>query len=177
MLRNILAGSRFLVIIAVIGTFLSSVVLFIYDALTVINIIIDMFTHGLFNTAEGKHVSVEFIEVIDLFLLGTVLYIVSLGLYELFIDASLPMPKWLVINDLDDLKEKLLGVIIVLLAVTFLGDVVNWDGKDISIVALGVAVGLVLFALGYFLHTRLKHHQASHTDTATTSSQPENHQM
>ncbi len=39
------------------------------------------------------------------------------------------MPHWLVITDLDDLKGKLLGVITVLLAVTFLGDVVTWDGS------------------------------------------------
>lgn len=88
--------------------------------------------------------------MIDLFLLGTILYIVSLGLYSLFINDKLPLPSWLEIHNLESLKENLVGVIIVLLAVTFLGDVVTWDGST-SIWALGVAVGFVSLALGLFL--------------------------
>src|SRR2546430_666113 len=87
--------------------------------------------------------------MIDLFLLGTVLYIVALGLYELFIDDRLPMPAWLLIQDLDDLKNKLIGVVIVLLGVTFLGKVVTWDG-DRNILFFGGASALVIIALGGF---------------------------
>jgi hypothetical protein len=46
-------------------------------------------------------------------------------------------------------------VVIALLAVSFLGYVVDWDGSA-NIVALGIAVGLVLFALGYLLGPGLK---------------------
>ncbi len=150
MLRRILAGSRYLVVIAVIGSFLASVVVLLYGGLTVLSIAFDAFTRGVFNVDGAKHLAVECIEVIDLFLLGTVLYIVALGLYELFIDESLPTPPWLVITTLDDLKAKLIGVIVVLLAVTFLAEVVNWNGSP-NILALGAAVGLILFALGYIL--------------------------
>lgn len=160
MLRRVLAGSRYLVLIAVIGSFLAALLILIYGGLTVISIGIDVVTHATFTTDGAKHLAVACIEVIDLLLLGTVLYIVALGLYELFIDASLPTPPWLVITTLDDLKAKLIGVIIVLLAVTFLANVVEWNGST-SIVALGVAIGLVLFALGYLLHQGRK---AQYTD-------------
>jgi uncharacterized membrane protein YqhA len=83
------------------------------------------------------------VTIIDLFLLGTVLYIIAVGLYELFVDPGLPMPAWLRITTLDDLKERLLGVVVVLLAVTFLGSAVTWDGS-VNILALGLAVGTVL---------------------------------
>ncbi|MBV9544259.1 MAG: YqhA family protein, partial [Chloroflexi bacterium] len=69
--------------------------------------------------------------------------IVAIGLYELFIDPTLPMPPWLRINTLDDLKERLLGLVAVLLAVTFLGSAVTWDGTS-DILALGIAVGVVM---------------------------------
>ncbi len=157
MLRRILAGSRYLIIIAVLATFLAAVALLVYGGLTVLHVIYEMFA-SKFTTTEAKHFSVEFIEIIDLLLLGTVLYIVSLGLYELFIDERIVTPHWLVITDLDDLKGKLLGVIIVLLAVTFLGDVVTWDGSQ-SILWLGLATGLVLLALGYLLGRSIKSHQ------------------
>ena len=68
------------------------------------------------------------IEVIDLYLIGTVFYITALGLYELFIDDQVPTPGWLHITHLNDLKGKLLGVAVVIMAVLFLGHLVSWDG-------------------------------------------------
>src|SRR5947209_11232341 len=127
MLRNILASSRYLVVVAILGIFLAAIAVFIYGGITVINIVFGAFSHGPFTAEGAKHLAIECIELIDLFLLGAVLYITSLGLYELFIDDSLPMPSWLIITSLDDLKERLIGVVIVLLAVSFLGFVVNWD--------------------------------------------------
>jgi uncharacterized membrane protein YqhA len=158
MLRRILAGSRYLIIIAVLAIFLAAVALLVYGGLTVFHVIYEMFASSQFTTTEAKHFSVEFIEIIDLFLLGTVLYIVSIGLYELFIDERLVTPDWLVITDLDDLKGKLIGVVIVLLAVTFLGNVVSWDGSE-NILWLGLATGVVLLALGYLLGRSIKSHQ------------------
>jgi len=163
MLRRILVGSRYLVLIAVIGAFLASVVLLIYGGLTVVSIMFETVTHATFTANGSKHLAVECIEVIDLFLLATVLYIVALGLYELFIDASLPLLPWLVITNLDDLKAKLTGVIIVLLAVTFLASVVEWDGST-NILALGVAIGLVLIPLGYFVNQGTKTHSPEKRD-------------
>ena len=163
MFRQILAGSRYLIIIAVIGSFLASISVLVYGGLTVVGIMVETFTHGVFTPAGERQLAVECIELIDLFLLGTILYIIALGLYDLFIDDSLPTPKWLVISSLDDLKEKLIGVIIVLLAVSFLSFVVTWDG-NVNIVALGIAVGLVVFALGYLLSTTYKAHRTKSTD-------------
>ncbi len=38
------------------------------------------------------------------------LYIIAIGLYELFIDSRIPVPPWLRIDDIDDLKHKLVSV-------------------------------------------------------------------
>ncbi len=155
MLRNILAGSRYLIAIAVIGAFLAAAAVLIYGGLTVLNIVLEVFAQGVFTIKGAKVLAIDCTEVIDLFLLGAVLYIISLGLYVLFIDDRLPMPRWLEISSLDRLKEQLIVVVIVLLAVSFLGYVVDWDGSA-NILALGIAVGLVLFALGYLLGPGLK---------------------
>lgn len=47
---------------------------------------------------------------------------------------------------------------------SFLGFVVTWNGS-INIVALGIAVGLVLFALGYLLGLGFKAHSTKGTET------------
>ena len=163
MIRRVLASSRYFVIIAVLGAFLTAIALIIYGGLTTISILIEIFAHPTFTITGAKHLAVESIEVVDLFLLATVLYIVALGLYELFIDANLPVLPWLVITNLDDLKAKLTGVITVSLSVTFLAYVVEWDGNT-NILALGVSVGVVLFALSFLLPQITRGHKAEKTD-------------
>jgi uncharacterized membrane protein YqhA len=151
-LRNILAGSRYLIIVSVLGTLAGSIIVLGYGAVTVVGVLITIFvSRSIFTTEEIKIVAASSVELMDLFLLSTILYIVSLGLYKLFIDSNLPLPGWLIITDLNDLKERILGVIIVLLAISFLGYVVDWHFGDYSIVALGFGVALVLFAIGYSL--------------------------
>jgi uncharacterized membrane protein YqhA len=102
--------------------------------------------------------AVELIEITDIILLGTVLYIVALGLYQLFIDRNLPLPHWLKVNDLTDLKRDLIGVVVVLLGVSFLGEVVNWEGES-DVLPLGAAVALVIAALGFILWLTPKSHE------------------
>ncbi len=142
-----------------LGSFLSAMALIVYGFVTVCEIVWDMPRAHEVSGKGAKIYAVEFIELTDTFLLGTILYIVALGLYDLFIDQDLPMPSWLHITDLDELKEKLIGVIIVLLAVTFLGDIVAAGGKaadgttmadafsPLDLLYLGGAVAAVMLAL------------------------------
>lgn len=99
-------------------------------------------------------------------MLGTALYIIALGLHELFVDDSLPMPPWLVIATFEDLKEKLIGVIIVLLGGTYLGTAVTWTG-DGNILELGLATGAIILALAIalFLSSRSHGHPADEHPT------------
>lgn len=149
-LRRVLSGSRYLILIAVAGSLLTSIVLLVYGAGLIIRLIIGIASRLIFTAEDAKPLAVACIEVIDLFLLATVLYIVALGLYELFIGGNLPTLPWLHISTLEGLKVKLIGVVIVLLAVTFLASVVEWNGNT-NIITLGVGIGLVLLALGYIL--------------------------
>src|SRR6266702_7817852 len=72
MLRKILAGSRYLVVIAVIGSFLASIGVLVYGGLTVVSVMFEAFSHATFTLDGAKHLELERIEIIDLFLLGTV---------------------------------------------------------------------------------------------------------
>ncbi|MBW6468131.1 MAG: YqhA family protein [Coriobacteriia bacterium] len=138
--------TRFVIAIPVLGLFASAVTLTVMAAVETAKII----GHAVVGELLKKDAVLEFIELADVFLLATVLYIMSLGLYELFIDDSAPLPDWLTIHSLDDLKVKLVGVIAVVLAVSFLGSVI----KGIEPQALayqGVGIAAVVAAMGYFL--------------------------
>jgi uncharacterized membrane protein YqhA len=143
LVRRLLGSSRYFIVVAVVGSFLASACALLYGGIATFFIVLNTFRALDFSTSGAKVLSVDLVTMIDMFLIGTVLYIVAVGLYELFIDPGLPMPGWLKITTLDDLKERLLGVVAVLLAVTFLGSAVTWNGTT-DILALGIAVGVVL---------------------------------
>ncbi len=155
MIPRILASSRFFVAIAALGGFVSAVALLVYGVLAVADVVWEAFTAGGFGTAGAKHLAVELIQLTDVFLLGTVLYIVALSLYELFVDPDLPVPPWLHIANLDDRKAKLIQVVVLLLGVTFLGYEVE-RGAEADVLDLGAAIALVVaaFALLIFVTDR-----------------------
>jgi uncharacterized membrane protein YqhA len=153
-MQRFLSASRFLIVIPSLGSFAAATALLIYGGIEIVQLIGASFTHGV-TTAGAKELAFAFIETVDLFLLGTVLYIIALGLYELFIDDQLPMPAWLAIHDLDDLKSKLTGVVILVMGVLFLGQIVTWDGER-DLLPYGAAIALVIAALTFFLTQRGK---------------------
>lgn len=148
MFARIVASSRFLQIIAVFGTFLAGTAMLLYGAYDTYLVIAGLF--GNISTTKAKQVMLDVIEIVDLFLLSTVFYVIAIGLYELFIQDNLPLPEWLEFHTLDDLKDKLVAVIIVALAVLFLGQIISWDGER-DLLGYGIAIALVIAALTYFL--------------------------
>lgn len=151
-MRSIFSLSRYLVLIAVVGLLLGAAAIFIFGGIATINIIIESFTHGEFNLDGIRQISVEMIELIDAFLLGTILLITSLGLYELFIDPALSemLPHWLSVRNIEQLKFNLVVVLVVMLIVLFLGHVAELEslaeGQGVQILALGGGIALVIAA-------------------------------
>ena len=78
------------------------------------------------------------------------MYMMSLSLYALFVNDKLPLPRWLKMNDLEDLKANLVSIVIAVLAVLFLRQAVAWEGGT-DILALGAALALVIASLTFFL--------------------------
>ena len=159
--RNIFAASRFIIGLAVLGSFIGSAILLLVATASLFSIAWNEIVNFEPDNLGGRHIdrlAVELIEIIDIILLGTVLYIVALGLYQLFIDHNLALPRWLKVNDLTDLKRDLIGVVVVLLGVSFLGEIVNWDGES-DMLPFGAAIALVIAALGFILWLPLKQHE------------------
>jgi len=149
-MKTLLNGSRYLVLAAVIGALLGAAALFAYGLVDTIAVIWQSLARGEVSGKGAKILMYAFIEIFDLFLLGTVLLIMGLSLYELFIDTDLKLPARLEINSFEDLKSNLVTVVMVVLGVTFLGQVVSWDGER-EILGFGIAVALVIAALNLFL--------------------------
>jgi uncharacterized membrane protein YqhA len=148
-MRRIISSSRYIILLAVVCAFIAAVTLLVVAGIETVQLVIRTFSASI-DIKAVKILAVSFIEIIDILLLGTVSYITALGLYELFIDERLTTPAWLQITQIDDLKAKLIGVVMVILVVVFLGQVVNWDGQR-NIFYLGAAIALVIAAATFFL--------------------------
>ena len=106
---------------------------------------------GDFSAKAAKTMSLAVIEVIDLFLVGTVAYIAAIGLYKLFIsDAETKLPMSSKINTLKDLEDKIIGVIVAALAVAFLGQAASGHEPE-ALLSYGGGIALVIAALGFFV--------------------------
>jgi uncharacterized membrane protein YqhA len=93
------------------------------------------------------------IKLIDLVLLATILQAVAVGLYSLFIDSAVPVPRWLKATDVDDLKHRVGGLVVIMLGVLFLEQVIHGSGER-DLLPLGIAIAAVMAALSYFIRAR-----------------------
>ncbi len=148
-MKKIIASSRYVISAASVGAFIASLLLLVVALAQLIQVVGRTMVNFRATVADPKSLTIVLVNNIDLFLLSAGFYIIGLGFYELFVDDKIPLPEWLEINDFDDLKTNLVGIIIVVIAVAFLGRVIDWKAGD-DILALGVAVGLVIAALTYF---------------------------
>ena len=164
---KLLANSRYVVFIAVVGLLLASIAVYMYSGILTVNVIVESFQHG-FNSEQARTFSSELIEVIDLFLLGTVLFMTSVGLYELFVDPKIPIPEWLSVANLDQLKFNLVAVIIVMLMVLFLGGAAGATDFEngLELLYYGGSIALVILAgsVAVWIFQRVHQHEVGHKE-------------
>ena len=164
--ENALWKSRFIVILAVIFGFMGSVILFIVASVDVINVAKFIFTTFMDGThPEHFHEDIVagIIGAVDLYLIAVVLLIFSFGIYELFIskiDAAEDTKTGstiLAIHSLDQLKDKIAKVIVMVLIVSFFQKVLHtrYDGA-LEMLYFALSIGLLAVGL-YFLGKVGKH--------------------
>ncbi len=138
--------TRYVVFVPAIASIIGALLLMAQGSLAMVMAVIDTISNGY----GLKETIVEVLTAVDAILLGTVLLVIGYGLYELFIDADLEVPQWLRVYDLDDLKSKLIGVVVAIIAVVFVGVFVD-SNRASDVISYGVGawafvVGLAIFA-------------------------------
>jgi len=177
-------NSRFVVLTAVIGSLLAGFAIFYMATIDVIYLFQHSLHYGDSSLSDEArkvlHDSIvsHIVEVVDGYLLATVMFIFSLGLYELFISdidqahGSKASSKILVINNLDDLKAKLAKVILMIMIVNLFEQAISMSiATPLDLVYLGAAIALISLAL-YLTHAA-DGHSANHDAEATDIEQDE----
>jgi uncharacterized membrane protein YqhA len=147
-----LSLSRVVVVVPVIVLLLSALASFAYGT--------DVFVRSVAHVVDDPELTTHnlgfLLLLTDLFLIGATLLIAAFGFYDLFvgtIGASGPgvrLPSWLRMHDLDDLKARVISMIILVAAVSFVVAAVESKG-GLDTLYLGVGVAVVIAALTAFL--------------------------
>jgi uncharacterized membrane protein YqhA len=146
-----LGASLALAIIPVAFLVLAALSAFVYGAAVFVDSVRSIASHPF---PVGHQVGLFLLDI-DLFLIGATLLISAIGFYELFIGeirvgGIARMPAWLEMRDLNDLKGRVLAMIVMVLAVTFVELTV--DAKDgLAILETGGGVAVVIIAVTAFL--------------------------
>jgi len=111
----------------------------------------NLLSQGEFSPKGAKQLTLTVIESIDMFLVGAISYIVAVGLYKLFISQDeQQILKRVKIEKLADLENKIIGVVVVAMAVSFLGKAT--EAVDaLAVLQSGIGVAAVIVALCVFL--------------------------
>lgn len=137
--------TRYAVFVPAIASIIGALLLMAQGSLAMVMAVIDTVSNGY----GLKETIVEVLTAVDAILLGTVLLVIGYGLYELFIDADLEVPQWLRVYDLDDLKSKLIGVVVAIIAVVFVGVFVD-SNRASDVISYGVGAGALVVGLAIF---------------------------
>lgn len=150
--ERMLSLSRIVVVVPVIVLLLSAISSFAYGT--------DVFVRSVTRVVEDPSLTSHnlgfLLLLTDLFLVGATLMIAAFGFYDLFIrriDADSPQPRlpgWLRMRDLNDLKVRVISMVVLVAAVGF-ADVAVESGGGLDTLYLGAAVALVIAALTAFV--------------------------
>lgn len=161
--EKLLWQSRLMIILPVVTSLVSAFIMVILGTYDVVNSVIEL--PNLFIKAKHEDsamIITHVVSSVDAYLIATVLLVFSVGLYELFISKinsveTRDSSKVLIVRDLDQLKEKIAKLVIMVLIVTFFQETMNFEYRDV-LDLLYLASGIFLISLAvYFTHKSVSH--------------------
>lgn len=158
--------SRFIVLLAVVCGLLGAIILFVIASMDIFGVAAHSFyviTNGLHPDKFHEDVVAGIIGAIDLYLIAVVMLLFAFGLYELFIseiDEAKEKDnsnKILVIHSLDQLKDKISKVIIMVLVVSFFQKVLHTTFAT-PLEMLYFALSITALSVGLYFLGKVGHH-------------------
>ena len=123
-MSRFLIGTRYLILIPILGLALTAAAFFIFGGIGLIRLLFKLIINGYgpaHQSVEGGQgvIIFEVVKYVHTFLVGTVLYITAVGLFQLFI-KEIDFVGWLKIDSTEELETNLISVTVVVLAVNFM---------------------------------------------------------
>lgn len=146
-LGQAIGHTRFVVLIAVIAVLAIAISLFVLGAVEAVKTVWQAW-FAIIRGGQAAHLSVEFLEIVIIMLEAVVFFLIGVGLYSLFI-APLNLAIALGVETLNDLEERVISVVVAVLAITFLQHFIRWQ-DSMETLQFGAALALTVTSLVLF---------------------------
>jgi uncharacterized membrane protein YqhA len=147
-LAEAIGHTRFIVLGGVFAVLLTAAALFLFGAGLALWSIWNAVQQALQGQPSSTDLTVQFLEIVSTMLKAVVFYLIGVGFYSLFI-APLNLPVALGVETLNDLESKVVSVIVVIMAITFLEHFILWE-NPLAILQFGIGFAAVSGVLVLF---------------------------
>ena len=157
--------SRFIVLLAVVFGLLGAIILFIVASMDIWDVAVmtmQVITHAIPHPEHfHEDIVAGIIGAVDLYLIAVVMFIFAFGVYELFISdideaSGKNGSKLLAIHSIDELKDKIAKVIVMVLVVNFFQRVLHTTFST-PLEMLYFAVSITALAVGLNFLSKVGH--------------------
>jgi uncharacterized membrane protein YqhA len=151
-MKALIEKSKYLILIAVVTLLVTFALALLWGVVSAVKSWVDIVA----SAGQSPDITVSLIKLIDVFLLVVVLYLLAASIYKLFI-GDIDLPERLVAHNLPELKSKLSGIIVLLIAVHFVEYLFDEHVAPIDLFWIAAATALVsaaLIAFDYISHSK-----------------------
>ena len=150
-MKSLISRSRYLSLVAVLTLLATYALALFWGVMKAVAVGTEILT----SAGKSPGITLGLIQLVDAFLIATVLFVLATSIYKLFVGDP-EMPSKLVARNLPELKSKLSGIVVLVIAVRFAESVFEGALPPLEILwlALGTAaVSAALIAFSWFSHS------------------------
>lgn len=151
LLARVIGRSRLVVMVAVLAVLAAAFSFFLLGAVLAARGIWSAWSGAFSGDIDSTALTVQFLEIVTVMLKAVFFYLVGVGLYSLFI-SPLNLTVALGVKTLSDLEAKIISVVIVILAVSFMEHYIESRGEMTVLISSGALAAAVIALVVFQWH-------------------------
>jgi uncharacterized membrane protein YqhA len=148
MLGKILIQSRHLTHIAVVLILFCAVALYLFTTIAALIAIFNAMMSDSWGVYSINSIAASVLKIVDFFLLSIGLHLIALGVYKLFINEDIALPKTMASGSFDELKLTLIKLATIVLLLDFVEQALS-SRPPRELMEFGIAIAVVLAAVSW----------------------------
>lgn len=148
MLEKILIQSRHLTYIAVVLILFCAVALYLFTTVAALLSIYSAVMSDGWDVYSINAIAASFLKIVDFFLLSIGLHLIALGVYKLFINEDIALPRTMASGSFNELKLTLVKLATIVLLLDFVEQALS-SRPPRELMEFGIAIAVVLAAVSW----------------------------
>lgn len=148
MLEKVLLTSRYLPLLTVVITLFIAIALYLVTSVTAVLTVLEAVQDPDLSLGATKVLAVSFLKLIDFFFICIGLQIIASGIYKVFVNEDIALPRALAATSFSELKETLVKIASIVLLIDFVEAAVD-IGPSGVLMEYGIGIAFVIAAVSW----------------------------